>query len=262
MNLDTVLWISGSVTEAAVIALLLYRRVWRTFPVFLIYSVWTLVGSIGAYAIYQHYHSAYITTYIAEMIVDSALLFSVLVELAWSALRPIRSSLSRTVLVFIGVLIFAIGAAIWPFASIPGSANTPHDLDVLWHIQQTFSILRVLIFLALAGSSQLLSIGWRDRELQIATGLGFTSLVGLAVAMIHSHQTARAQYGQLNRFVVASYLCSLVYWVVSFAQRDEARREFSPQMRNMLLAVAGAARSTRVAMADPGQVKPPKNKWP
>ena len=42
-------------------------------------------------------------------------------------------------------------------------------------LQHTVSILRILFFLVLAGGSQLLSIGWRDRELQVATGLGFYS---------------------------------------------------------------------------------------
>jgi hypothetical protein len=51
---------------------------------------------------------------------------------------------------------------------------------------------------------------------------------------------------------MASYLCSLLYWVYSFSQREEERQEFTPQMRSFLLAVTGVARSTRVALADSG----------
>ena len=115
---------------------------------------------------------------------------------------------------------------------------------------QTTAILRILFFLVLAGCSQLLSIGWRSRELQIATGLGFYSLVSLGVAMLHTHQTMGPLYRHLNQVEVASYLCSLLYWVFSFAQKEAERREFSPQMQNLLLAVAGAARSTRMALTD------------
>jgi hypothetical protein len=49
---------------------------------------------------------------------------------------------------------------------------------------------------------------------------------------------------------VASYICSLLYWVFSFAQKEAERREFSPQMQGFLRAVAGTARATRVAMTD------------
>ncbi len=49
---------------------------------------------------------------------------------------------------------------------------------------------------------------------------------------------------------MASFLCSLIYWVFSFAQKQAERREFTPQMQNMLLAVAGVARADRAALAE------------
>jgi hypothetical protein len=41
-----------------------------------------------------------------------------------------------------------------------------------------------------------------------------------------------------------------LYWIVSFAQKEAERREFTPQMRNFLLAAAGGARATRIAMTE------------
>jgi hypothetical protein len=58
------------------------------------------------------------------------------------------------------------------------------------------------------------------------------------------------QYRRLDQMLVASYFCSLLYWIFSFAQADAQRREFSPQMERLLLAVAGAARTTRNALND------------
>jgi hypothetical protein len=51
---------------------------------------------------------------------------------------------------------------------------------------------------------------------------------------------------------VASYICSLAYWIFSFAQREQERQEFTPQMQNFLLAITGAARGTRIALANSG----------
>jgi len=263
VNLGTILWYSASLAEAAVIGLLLYRRVWRKFPVFFVYSLWNLFVSVGAYLIlrgYSPHSSVYTVTYITATLGDAALLFGVLVELAWSILRPVHSSLPRRTLIVIAGLIFVVGAAIWPFANFPGAARLSPALAGLAHLQQTFSILRVVVFLVLAGGSQVLSIGWRDRELQIATGLGFNSLVGLAVAMLRMHESSWAQYTYVNQFVVASYLCSLFYWIVSFAQQEEERKEFTPQMQSMLLAVAGVARTSRVALSGPISDKSRKSK--
>lgn len=256
MSVDTVFYLFGSTAEAAVVGLLIYRRLWRTFPLFFAYNCWTLLASAGLFFVLRRFSpssSAYVSAYFADMLVDSLLMLGVLIELAWSALRPLWPSLSRFTPVLLGVIILLLGAAIWPFATIPGASHLPLELAVLLRSKQTFDGLRVLIFLALAAGSQLLSLSWRDRELQIATGLGITSLVGLAVAMLHTYSptytSMRAHYLLLEQFVVVSYFCSLVYWVVSFAQAEEARRELSPQMQSMLLAVAGAARTTRVALA-------------
>jgi hypothetical protein len=70
------------------------------------------------------------------------------------------------------------------------------------------------------------------------------------VSLVHTHQTAGAQYRHLDQILVASYIISIVYWVFSFAQKQVERREFSPQMQGLLLAVAGAARSTRMSLSD------------
>jgi hypothetical protein len=250
MSLDNALWLVGILIETAVLGLLLYRRVWRTMPVFCVYCAWVLLVNAGLYAAIRFFPGVYLTAYLVESAIDSALQFGVLVELVWSVLRPLRASLSRRALLVVGGVVLALGAAIWPFAVIPGFYNWSPQWHILIRLEQTTAILRVLFFLVLAGGSQLLSIGWRDRELQVATGLGFYSMVSLAVAMLHTHLTTRVQYGRLNQIEVAGYLCSLLYWVFSFAQQEAERREFSPQMQHLLLAVAGSARSTRMALTD------------
>lgn len=251
MTIDSVLWLAGTAGEAVVLGLLLYRRIWRNFPLFFLYSVWTLIAGAVGYALFHSDSPFYVRAYLIDMVVDSALLFGVLVEIGWSILRPLRPSLSRRTPFIIGGLILALGAAVWPFATVTAPPGTALNLVSLMHLQQTFYVLRVLVFLALAACSQFLSIGWRDRELQIVTGLGITSLVSLAVAMLHAYPSMRGQYIHLNELVIASYLCSLLYWTVSFCQKEEERREFSPQMQSLLLTMAGAARATRIALSQP-----------
>jgi hypothetical protein len=257
--MDNALWFAGMVAEAAVLGLLIYRRVWRILPFFCAYLAWGLLSDICAYAVQRSFAGratqGYLIIYTVMSALDSVLQIGVLIELAWSILRPLRPSLSRSALIVVGLLVFIVGAAVWPFAGIHGLAN----LSSAWwrnlvHLQQTTSILRVLFFLGLAGCSQLLSIGWRDRELQVASGLGFYSIVSLGVDIWRSHQEMSQQYNHLNRILAASYVCSLLYWVFSFAQKEAERREFTPQMQSFILALAGTARSTRMSMADSSNV--------
>jgi hypothetical protein len=252
MSLDNTIWLAGIVTEAVVVGLLVFRQVWRVVPFFCVYCVWDLLSNVVGFMSIRFSPGTYnVQTYLIATVIDSALQFGVLVELALSVLRPLRQSLPRFTPIVIGALILALGVLIWPFASLPGLAQYSVTQQLLGHLQQAVSILRVLFFLLLAASSQWLSIGWRDRELQVATGLGFYSLVSLAAAMLATHESTGLQFFHLNQIVVASFLCSLLYWVISFVQKQAERREFTPQMQNLLLAVAGAARASRAALSDP-----------
>jgi hypothetical protein len=255
LNLDTILWLAGLLAEAGVIALSMRTRLFRSAPIFCSYIIWSLAVDIGFLFLHLRYPPSspiYFWSYILQMVLDSLFQFAVLVELGWGVLRPIRASLPKQSILIIALLIVLAGAVIWPIAAWTIPANLSASGRTLVHVQQTFAVLRVVVFMALAGFSQMLSIGWRNRELQIATGLGFYSMISLGVSLIHTHQAPGLRYGQLDSLVMASYLCSLLYWVYSFSQREEERQEFTPQMRSFLLAFAGAARGTRVALADSG----------
>jgi hypothetical protein len=252
MSIDNVIWYGSLAAQGTVIALLFYRRIWRTLPVFCAYCIWDVIGNIAVYLVGRYNSDAvYFKAYFAQAIIDTALLFCVLVEVAWSVLRPIRASLPRSALVLVGVLILVAGAAIWPFTALPGLQHATSKTGLLFtQLEQTASILRILFFLLLAGGSQLLSIGWRDRELQVTTGLGLYSIVSLTVAVFATHQTTASQYAHLAQIEAATFICCLIYWAFSFAQKEAERREFTPQMRSFLLAAAGATRTTRVAMTE------------
>jgi hypothetical protein len=192
---------------------------------------------------YQHF-------YWPQMVIDSVMVFAVLVELASSVLRPIRDSLPKWSWIGIAVLIALAGLIVWPIAgfAVPDKLN---DIGTrFFRLQQTFAILRVITFLGLAAFSQVLAIGWRDRELQIATGLGFYSIVSLAVTVLHTHQLQGQQYHWLDEVVMASYLAALSYWLYAFATKVAERQKFSPQMESFLLLVGGAAKSTRSAVGE------------
>jgi hypothetical protein len=255
MSLDNTIWLAGIVAEAVVVGLLIYRRVWRLLPIFFVYLCWDLLSNIISYATSHLFPGSstnshfYLLTYLVATIVDSLLQFGVLVELAWSVLRPIRASLPRFTIVLICGLILIVGAAVWMLVPAPGAGGYSTPWRLLLQLEQTVSILRILFFLVLSALSQLLSMGWRDRELQVATGLGLYSIVSLGVTMLQTHQAWGQERMLFNRVAIAGFLCSLLYWLYSFAQQEAKRREFTPQMQNLLLAVAGAARANRATLS-------------
>ena len=101
-----------------------------------------------------------------------------------------------------------------------------------------------------------------ETENLIVGGISVLLFIYLVVAMLRTHLTTQAQYALLNQVEVASYLASLLYWVYSFSHAEAKRREFSPQMQGFLLALAGTARTTRIALTDSSMAKTEKRNQP
>jgi hypothetical protein len=259
VSLDSAILIASIVGEAVVSGLLLRRKTWRTLPCFCIYVIWTLTSDLASSLIlWKMSPFVYGRYYIGQAFVDSLLQFTVLVELAWSVLSPIRPSLPRGSLIVLNLLIALAGLAIWPLAGMALPQNFTGLNVILFQLQETVAILRVACFLVMASFSQLLSIGWRDRELQIATGLGFYSIVSLIVSLLHSHQGKGPEYHWPDQALSVSYIGSLSYWVLSFATKEQERKEFSPQMQQLLLLMSGGARADRVALGELSSKHPKK----
>jgi hypothetical protein len=247
---DTALEIAGMVAEALFLAVLTRKHTYRLLPIFYAYLLWGLASDCAMlYLIHLHAHH-YVQIYIAELSLDSAVQYAVLVELLWSVLRPFRDSLPRGTVLGISILVVALGAAAWPFTNLQTFAAYPFEWHVMARLQQTIAILRIVFFLVLAGSSNFLRIGWRDRELQVVTGLGFYSLVSLTASVLHTHQALGPLYHLVDELMAGSYFCSLIYWTACFAQQEAPRREFTPEMRSFLSNLAGTAAMQRAHIAE------------
>ena len=252
MQVESLLSGLGVVAEAALILLLIRVRAFRILPAFFAYICWSLVSDIAMTAVRAHVSvNIFFRVYEIQMVIDAAMIFAVLVELAWSVLRPLRQSLPRRSWIAIPFLIALCGVLIWPVAGLTVPINLNSTGVNYFRLQQTFAILRVVAFFAMAGFSQLIGIGWRNRELQVATGLGFYSILSLGVSMLHTHQLAdSAQYHWFDIAASAGYGVTLAYWVYAFATKEAERQDFSPQMANFLLLIGGTAKASRVALAD------------
>ena len=131
MGLDSVLTACGAAAEVLLILLMLRRlRLLRTFPAFLMWVCWSFVNDIYFFSLspFQNYHPP-LGMYEIQISVDSILMFAVLVELAWSVLRPIRHSLPKYSWLAIVGLILDRGSAqfwsglsrAWPVPALPHS---------------------------------------------------------------------------------------------------------------------------------------------
>jgi hypothetical protein len=243
---DGVLWVLGNIGQLLLLSVLIFRRRYKEFPVFTCLVLWAALSDPLLLVVLMTQHDAYSLTYYRTYftfnILEYALELAVLVEIAADVLRPVRKSLPRGILFILLGCMAAIGFAGFFFAAHLNASTLTHPRAFIV-MDASVAIMRLVTFLAIAAFSQVLGIGWKNHILQLASGLAFYAAVSLIVALAHSFLRAgpdySRQYFALDHFRIAGYLCSLYYWCYSFARQEAPRKEFSPQMAQFLVSIAG-----------------------
>lgn len=241
--MDSYFAIMGQILTGLLLLLLIWRRVYRHFPLYCLYLFESLASGIIMLSLYKSVStSIYLKYYTLDFVLSSLLQFTVLVEIIHSVLKPFIKAFPRLGwLISLGFLLVFSGL-LWPFVQFGIQHNLTLEAKLYFHLQILISIIRVFIFLMMAGGSRLLAIGWRDHELHIATGFGFYSLIYLTVTEIHIHQPIDWNnlqiirgYHLFDQILVFSYLASLGYWLLMFSLKDAPRKEFTGSMADIVL---------------------------
>jgi hypothetical protein len=235
----------GLIAEISLLVVLLVRRQHRTFPVFTICIAANVLNDIGADVLLVAY-----SLHVAQSF-DFALLplqylldLAVLLEISWNVLRPVHTSLPQgSIRIFVGAVVLSLLGGVVLAYHFGNTGNKIQDIKV--PLDLTVGLLRMLIFAATAGFAQLLGIGWRNKVLQLATGLSFYSAVDLIVSLVGRY-TADSRELEGVRMVAITLQLMFFLWV--FTTKEVRRREFSPQMEQFLVTLAGRAKLARTAL--------------
>jgi hypothetical protein len=251
-GLDGVLWALGISGESLLVGILFYRGLQRIFPIFTAYLLWVLISDPVLLLVGSNPHTSswYSPVYYTVSIVQFFLELSVLIEIAAIVVRPAKGSLPKIALMILAGIVLLIGVGGLFFATRLNASTLAHPRTV-FVVDCTMAILRLATFLVIAASAQVLGLGWKNHVLQLASGLAFYSAVTLVSAIARSHlrasPTYNEQYHHLIQLGAVGYLCSLTYWCYSFARKEAPRKEFSPQMTQLLVSISGSAKRHSVA---------------
>lgn len=235
----------GFVAQFGLLVILLVRRQYKTFPVFTLYLASNFLTDVGTIALLSLYppHAAR-TLFLATLPLQYLLELGVLFEIAWNVFRPVLPSLPPgTIRAFVKLVALAVlcGTLLaWRFEDTGNKVN-----DIKGPLDLTVGLLRMLIFAATAGFAQLLGIGWKNKVLQLATALSFYSAVDLILSLLQRHANGS---DALEPFRSVAYLLEIGFLVWAFTTKEVRRREFSPQMAQFLVTLAGRAKLARTVL--------------
>lgn len=252
-GIDTALWLAGVAGEVLLVLVLLYRRSYRTFPLFFSWVSFVLLLEPTFYWLVHHSSAAtYYRVFFVLNFPQYILEIGVLVEIALNIVSPVRKLLPRNIILGFAVAVVVIAGAGFLIAARINAA-TLSDPRLFTVVNTTMAILRLTTFLLIAAFSQLLGLSWKNHILQLTSGLAFYSVVALIVELAHSHLRAGpsyySSYVALDHLRIGGYLCALYFWCYVFAKKEAPRKEISPQMAKILVSLSGSTKRQRAVLA-------------
>jgi hypothetical protein len=252
LTIDNVSVAAGLILQATLAFVLIRRRLARFYPIFLLYLLLNLVedplgGVLEGRQIYLRY-------YFVVTILDYILQLLILFEIGRNVLRPSKRSLPFPILpvATIGILLCALIAI--SFSPQVQLIGVSHTREVLIRVSLVLAILKILLFVALAGFAQVLGIGWKSHVLQLATGFAFYGAVSVMVQLSSSRVAGMDKHSylvhlaRLTQIQSAAYNLALAFWIWAFSRNEAPRKDFTPQMQEVLVTIAQSAKRTRLSV--------------
>jgi len=226
----------GLFLETVLLGLQIFRRTYKRLPTFFIYSCWNVLIDPAVFIAGRYSHRTFVNTYLVQLAMDAFFMFFVLLEIMTTSAKesrrqvPIPKIPGTSLRTTFSILLFAAALLLWPVSGLllPHSLLDRIDLFA-YQLEYTLALLRIILFVGLSSFSDTLGISWRDRELQLATGLGGYSLFNVIVLFLHGQQKRNTHFHFVYLWLdIANsvvYALILIYWDICFWQKDREREQ-------------------------------------
>jgi hypothetical protein len=233
MSLATVMhsvWALGLVLQAVLTGVLLVKGTWKTFPVFTSYTVFSLLESGVAYAVFKN-QSVYFWTYVTGesvlMVLGLALVREIFTNLfsAHAGLRKMATLIFRFVVVLLVLLAVIVIHVKSPLGrgglGTIGRASIGAALPI---VEEACRILQVGLIMFLFLFSSAFGLRWRQHVFGVALGLGMTT-VGELLAVTMMPHVNKAMAWRLDLAHIAAFDLALLVWMGYLIAPEPAPRK-------------------------------------
>lgn len=206
-------WLVEPVLLVMAATLMIRRKLYREFPLFLSFLIFQVVLFLALYLNHQTVanYKLYFWTYWGGEMLSIALGFAVIYELFLNVFQPYGGLRDLGALLFRWAVVVLAVVAVITAASSPGT-DASRLIAGIVALERSASFVRLglLLFLFLLSGS--FGLRWRDYAFGIALGFGVHASVQLAAMAIRGHVGSIANL-TVSLINSAAYLCGLLIWV-------------------------------------------------
>jgi hypothetical protein len=227
------LWIAPHALQIVIAIIMIRRKLFREFPMFLTYTIFQVVLE-GILFVLDHSPAVsgyqYWDVYWAGLVVSIALRFAVISEIFSQVFSnyPGLKQLSR--------VLFRWASAVLLLVAIVVAVHAPYDgslsfLSLIHVVDRAVGLMQSSLLLLLIGFSSYFGLSWRSFTYGIAIGLAIFSTVDLATEAIRTEFVAGYIFDLVT---MATYHCCVMIWLVYLLVPETARRTVKEPPENHL----------------------------
>lgn len=225
------LWFAHPVLQAALVGIMLWRKLHRTFPLFFSY----LVFQIAVFALTfplrgARFYTIFFYVYWATTAISVILGFRVIHEIFLDVFRPYHTlrDLGSVLFKWAGLVMLLVAGVV--AASTASASEDPFPTGIMT-LQRSVRVVQIGLILFLLVFSRYLGTNWRQKSFGIA--LGFGAFAGIELSLVALSASNSNVFGQiLTSFInMVAYNLTILTWTGYMLVKSPAREPATYMLR-------------------------------
>jgi hypothetical protein len=215
-KIQLVLWISHPVLELLLAVALVWRKLYKKFPVFFSYVVFQLLDFAVLFPVHQYLsYTLYFHSYWIASTIGLIFAFLVIHEIFLEVFRPYH------MLRDLGTILFKWATLVMMIVALVVAVSNPAGQSpivvALLTMQRCVRVIQCGLVLFLMIFSSYLAVSWKQPSFGIALGLGMVAGTQLAGNALYSGgQISESTFGIAH---MSLYCCAVLVWLVYAAKK-------------------------------------------
>jgi hypothetical protein len=202
------LWLAHPLFQSMVVAIMLWRKLYRSFPFFFSYVAFQIVAFAITFPLRDQYR-VFFAAYWAESAVSVILGFFVIREVFLDVFRPYHTlrDLGSVLFKWAGLVMLMV-AGVMAASTRAGVADEP-IVNAILTLERSVRVVQCGLVLFLLVFARFLGVNWWQKSFGIALGFGAFASVELSLVALGSHVDSPTLSSFIN---MAAYNLAILTW--------------------------------------------------
>jgi hypothetical protein len=222
------LWVAHPLLQGTLAAVILWRKLYRTFPFFFAYVVFQIIAFAVTFPFRaDRFYQLFFNFYWFTTAISVVLGFLVIREIFLDVFRPYHTlrDLGSVLFKWAGLVMLMVAGVV--AASARAGIDDPL-VNAILTSQRSVRVVQCGLVLFLLVFARYLGVNWRQKSFGIALGFGAFALIELSLVAVGSHLSSQVLPGLVN---MTAYNLAILTWAGYMTAKSPAREDAASMLR-------------------------------